>query len=71
MCAKAAIFCTEQVHTTYAEKNVKKTKQFKGLIWTPFNTIAIGQGEDITDLAVLWSLKQEEIPTTLISTASR
>ena len=31
----------------------------------------IVQGEDITDLAVLWSLKQEEIPTTLISTASR
>ena len=29
------------------------------------------QGEDITDLAVLWSLEQEEIPTTLISTASR
>jgi len=34
-------------------------------------TFCTEQGEDITDLAVLWSLKQEEIPTTLISTASR
>jgi len=40
VCAKAAVYCTDQ-------------------------------GEDITDLAVLWSLAQEDIPTTLTSTASR
>ena len=28
------------------------------------------QGEDITDIAVLWTLALENIPTTLISTAS-
>jgi len=29
------------------------------------------EGEDLTDLAVLWSLAMEDLPTTLISTASR
>ena len=29
-----------------------------------------GQGEDITDLAILWSLTLKNIPTTLISTAN-
>jgi len=35
---------------------------------TPF---CQSQGEDITELAVLWTLAQANIPTTLISTASR